>query len=71
MSRLRMVETDQVPEEEAAAIVSAIAAYMKNSRFVVKKIESLDDNITMFRMSEKENNAPDAQYSFFTWHPEQ
>ena len=70
MPRLRKVATDQVPEEEAAAIASAIASYMANSRFIIKKIEPLDDSITLFEMSDKENTAPDAQYSFFTWRPE-
>jgi len=72
MSRLRKVETDKVPEEEAAAIASAIASCMGHAKFVIKKIEPLDDSITLFKMDEKENTAPpDAQYSFFTWRPEQ
>ena len=71
MSRLRKVETDQIPEEETAVIASAIASYTGNNRFIIKKIELLDDSITLFKMSKKENSAPDAQYSFFTWRPEQ
>ena len=74
MSRLRKFETNQVPEEEVAAIASAVASYMGSSDFVIKKIEPLDDNsITMFKMSEDETiTAPDAQYSFFTrWRPGQ
>ena len=71
MPRLRKVESDQVPEEEAAVIASAIASYMGNARFVIKKIEPLNDGITLFKMSENDNIAPDAQYSFFTWRPEQ
>ena len=70
MSRLRKVETDKVPEEEAAAIASAIASCIGHAKFVIKKIEPLDDSITLFEMSDKENTAPDAQYSFFTWRPE-
>ena len=71
MPRLRKFEVDQVPEEEAAVIASVIASYMGNARFVIKKIEPLDGGITLFKMSENENTAPDSQYSFFTWRPEQ
>jgi hypothetical protein len=71
MPRLRKFETDQVPEEEAAVIASAVASYMGNRGFIIKNIEPLNDDITLFEMSEKESGtAPDAQYSFFTWRPE-
>jgi hypothetical protein len=71
MSRLRKIITDQLPEEEAAAIASSIALYMQNTKFVIKRIEPLDESMTLFKMSEEENAQPDAQYSFFTWRPEQ
>ena len=73
MPRLRKVESDQVPEEDAAVIASVIASYMGNAKFVIKKIEPLSegDGITLFKMSENENAAPDSRYSFFTWRPEQ
>jgi len=71
MARLTKIETNKVPEEDAAAIASVIASYIGSNRFVIKKIEPLDDSITMFKMYDKENSAPDAQYSFFTWRSEQ
>ncbi len=69
MSRLRKFEIDHIPEEDAAIISSVVASCLGHSRFVIKKIEPLSGNITLFKKAEKKSSAPDAQYSFFTWRP--
>jgi hypothetical protein len=67
--RLRKVEVAQVPAEEAAAISAAIAMYLNNNKFTIKKITPLKRDTALFEKAVVKASTPDAKHSFFTWRP--
>ena len=69
MARLRKFDTDQIPAEKAAAIAVALAVYLNNNRFVIKRIRPLDKVVMLFEKTKTKVSLPDAKHSFFTWRP--
>ena len=69
MTRLRKLEMDQVPEEEAAVIASAIASYMGTSKFMIRSVEPLDGDVAPFGVANTESKTSVEQRSFSTWRP--